>query len=40
MTLAQAAQRLGLKESTVRNAVSGKYIQHPKGTVLMEKLFV
>ncbi len=40
MTLAQAAQRLGLKESTVRNAVSGKYIKHPKGTVLMEKLFV
>ncbi|HBN55561.1 MAG TPA: RNA polymerase sigma-54 factor [Lachnospiraceae bacterium] len=40
MTLAQAAQKLNLKESTVRNAVSGKYIQHPKGTVLMEKLFV
>ena len=39
MTMAEAAQALGIHPSTVSRAVKGKYIQYPKETVPMKNLF-
>lgn len=39
MTMAEAAEELHIHASTVSRAVRGKYIQHPRGTLLMKKWF-
>lgn len=39
MTMTDVAEKLGIHPSTVSRATSGKYIQYPRGTVLMKELF-
>lgn len=39
MTMTEVAEKLGIHPSTVSRATSGKYIQYPRGTILMKELF-
>lgn len=39
MTMAEVADELGIHPSTVTRAVKGKYLQYPRGTMLMKNLF-
>lgn len=39
MTMTGLAARLGVHPSTVSRAVKGKYVQHPRETILMKSLF-
>lgn len=39
MTMSEVAEELHIHASTVSRAVRGKYIQHPRGTVLMKQWF-
>lgn len=39
MTMTELAEKLGISVSTVSRAVNGKYVQYPRGTVLMKSLF-
>ncbi len=39
MTMAEVAQRVQVHPSTISRGIKGKYIQFPKGTILMKTLF-
>lgn len=39
MTMMEIGETLGIHLSTVSRATSGKYIQYPRGTILMKELF-
>lgn len=40
LTMAEVASKLDVHPSTVTRAVKGKYVQYPKGTILLKDLFV
>lgn len=39
LTMSKLAEEMGISTSTVSRAVRGKYLQHPRGTILLKDLF-